>query len=131
MGYRRNAATQRRAFALPSLRIRAAVAAHPFTVAGRGRFDTEVMSLLGLRAFTKSGAEGVFCAALPESGLGLAVKADDGARRAAQVMIAALIRRFGGFDDETAARLAYFVSPRLLNWNGVEVGLLRPAGPLA
>ena len=112
-------------------RIRAAVAAHPFTVAGRGRFDTEVMSLLGPRAFTKSGAEGVFCAALPESGLGLAVKADDGAGRAAQVMIAALIRRFGGFDDETAARLAYFVSPRLLNWNGVEVGLLRPAGPLA
>src|SRR6185437_9876498 len=43
-------------------RIRAAVAAHPMTVAGRGRFDTEVMSLLGPRVFTKSGAEGVFCA---------------------------------------------------------------------
>ena len=28
-------------------RIRAAVAAHPLTVAGRGRFDTEIMSLLG------------------------------------------------------------------------------------
>ena len=82
-------------------RIRAAVAAHPVTVAGRGRFDTEVMSLLGARVFTKSGAEGVFCAALPEAGLGLAVKADDGAGRAAQVMIAALIRRFGGFDEET------------------------------
>jgi L-asparaginase II len=112
-------------------RIRAAVAAYPLTVAGRGRFDTEVMSLLRARAFTKSGAEGVFCAALPEAGLGLAVKADDGAGRAAQVMIAALIRRFGGFDEETNARLARFVSPRLKNWNGAEVGLLRPAGPLA
>lgn len=112
-------------------RIRASVAAHPVTVAGRGRFDTEVMRLLGARAFTKAGAEGVFCAALPEAGLGLAVKADDGAGRAAQVMIAALIRRFGGFDDETAARLERFVSPRLLNWNGAEVGRLRPAGPLA
>jgi L-asparaginase II len=112
-------------------RIRAAVAAHPLSVAGRGRFDTEVMSLLGPRAFTKSGAEGVFCAALPEAGLGLAVKADDGAGRAAQVMIAALIRRFGGFDEETGACLMRFVSPRLLNWNGAEVGLLRPAGPLA
>jgi L-asparaginase II len=101
------------------------------TVAGRGRFDTEVMSALGARVFTKSGAEGVFCAGLPESGLGLAVKADDGAGRAAQVMIAALIRRFGGLDDETAARLARFVSPRLSNWNGAEIGLLRPAGPLA
>src|SRR5579863_9518595 len=91
-------------------RIRAAVAAHPVTVAGNGRFDTDVMSLLGARAFTKSGAEGVFCAALPEAGLGLAVKADDGAGRAGQVMIAALIRRFGGFGDETAALLAPFVS---------------------
>ena len=112
-------------------RIRAAVAAHPLTVAGRGRFDTEVMSLLGARVFTKSGAEGVFCAALPRSGFGLAVKADDGSGRAAQVMIAALIHRFGGFDEETSARLMRFVSPRLLNWNGAEVGLLRPAGPLA
>ncbi len=112
-------------------RIRASVAAHPLTVAGRGRFDTELMTLLGPRAFTKSGAEGVFCAALPEAGLGLAVKADDGAGRAAQVMIAALIRRFGGFDERTVARLARFVSPRLLNWNGAEVGLLRPVGPLA
>jgi L-asparaginase II len=111
--------------------IRACVAAHPVTVAGRGRFDTEVMSLLGPRVFTKSGAEGVFCAALPEAGLGLAVKADDGAGRAAQVMIAALTHRFGGLDDQTEARFLRFVSPRLLNWNGAEVGVLRPAGPLA
>ena len=58
--------------------VRAAVAAHPFMVAGAGRFDTEVMKLLGARAFTKTGAEGVFCAALPALGLGVAVKADDG-----------------------------------------------------
>src|SRR6202044_881945 len=33
-------------------RIRSAVAAHPMTVAGKGRFDTDVMSLLGAGAFT-------------------------------------------------------------------------------
>ncbi len=112
-------------------RIRSAVAAHPLTVAGKGRFDTEVMSLVGAGVFTKTGAEGVLCAALPEAGLGLAVKADDGAGRAAQVMMAVLIRRFGGFNDEIKARLEPFVSPRLLNWNGAEVGRLHPAGPLA
>jgi len=68
---------------------------------------------------------------LPEAGLGIAVKADDGAGRAAQVMIAALIQRFGGFDEETSARLMRFISPRLFNWNGAGVGGLRPAGPLA
>jgi hypothetical protein len=46
-------------------------------------------------------------------------------------MIAALIRRFGGLDEETDARFAHFVSPRLSNWNGTRVGLLRPACPLA
>ena len=80
-------------------RIRAAVAANPAMVGGLGRFDTEVMTILGAGAFTKSGAEGVFCAALPELGLGLAVKADDGAGRAAQAVIAALLDRFGGFDE--------------------------------
>jgi L-asparaginase II len=112
-------------------RIRSAVAAHPTTVAGAGRFDTQLMSFLGARAFTKAGAEGVFCAALPEAGLGLAVKVDDGGARAAQVAIAALILRLGGFEESINANLAPFVSPKIVNWNGVETGVLRPAGPLA
>jgi len=112
-------------------RIRAAVAAHPSLIAGPGRFDTEVMQILGPSAFTKTGAEGAYCAALPELGLGLAIKADDGGGRAAQAMIAALLRRFGGFDDRRNARLAPFAAPRPTNWSGIEVGALRPAGPLA
>ncbi len=112
-------------------RIRAAVVAHPAIVAGAGRFDTGVMTILGARAFTKTGAEGVFCAALPDLGLGIAIKADDGGARAAQVTIAALLRRFGEFDDALEARLAPYITPSLVNWNGVEVGALRPAGALA
>ena len=112
-------------------RIRAAVAKHPSTVAGAGRFDTEIMMVTGPAAFTKAGAEGVHCAALPEAGLGLAVKADDGASRAAHLMIAALIHRFAGLDEVKRARLAPFVSRPLVNWNGVAVGTSRPAGPLS
>ena len=112
-------------------RLCAAVAAHPAVVAGAGRFDTEVMTILGAHVFTKSGAEGAYCAALPDLGLGIAVKADDGAGRAAQAMIAALIRRFGGLEEALSGRLAPFAAPRLVNWSGVEVGALRPAGPLA
>ena len=106
-------------------RIRAAVAANPWAVAGEGRFDTDVMTLLRARVFVKTGAEGVYCAALPELGLGLAVKAEDGGRRAGEIMIAALLARFGGFSDA----LAPFVTPTLANWRGVTVGALRPAGP--
>ncbi|HXT07799.1 MAG TPA: asparaginase [Roseiarcus sp.] len=108
-------------------RLLAAISAHPFLVAGTGRFDTRAMHLLGGAAITKTGAEGVFCAALPQLGLGLAVKADDGAGRAAEVMIAALISRF----IETPEGFAALTRPKLANWRGAEVGEIRPAGLLA
>ncbi len=112
-------------------RIFAAVAANPAMVAGDGRFDTEVMRLFGPRVFVKTGAEGVYCAALPELGLGLAVKVDDGATRAAQVMIAALIGRLANMGADEQQRFAPFAAPVLRNWNGIEVGALQAAGPLA
>jgi L-asparaginase II len=112
-------------------RLRAAVAAYPEMVAGDGRFDTELMRLFGAGAFIKTGAEGVYCAALPELGLGLAIKLDDGATRAAQLVIAALIDRFLPMDEARRSALARFVAPTLRNWNGVTVGALRRAGPLA
>jgi L-asparaginase II len=112
-------------------RLRAAVAANPFMVAGTGRFDTRAMTLLGARVFSKTGAEGVHCAALPERGLGIAVKCADGAGRASEVMLAALVARLLPMADDQAAAFALFVAPVLRNWNGIVVGGLRPAGPLA
>ena len=104
-------------------RLRAACAEHPWHVAGTGRFCTLVMRAFGARVFIKTGAEGVYCAALPEQGLGIAVKCDDGAGRAAEVMVAAAIARHLA-SDEDRAKLARFVRPTLRNWNGVEVGSL-------
>ncbi len=112
-------------------RLFAAIAAHPLYVAGADRFDTEAMTLLAGRAITKTGAEGVFCAALPDLGLGLAVKADDGATRAAEMMIAALIARFLPMDEVTRAAFARFLRRPLYNWRGAAVGEMRMAGPLA
>ncbi|HEY9548485.1 MAG TPA: asparaginase, partial [Kiloniellaceae bacterium] len=76
-------------------RLRQAVAAHPFMVAGSRRFDTRVMEVTGEKALIKTGAEGVYCAAFPELGLGVALKVDDGAGRAAEVLMARLLTRFG------------------------------------
>ena len=112
-------------------RLRAAVAAYPFMVAGTGRFDTDLMGALGTRAFVKTGAEGVHCGALPDLGLGFAIKCDDGAGRAAQVITAALVRHFlRPRDDPTASTLDRLARPELRNWNGILVGGLRPAGAL-
>jgi len=112
-------------------RIRAACAANPYLVAGTGRFCTRVMAHFGGRVLVKGGAEGVLCGALPEAGLGIAVKCDDGAARAAEVVMAALISRLLALDDADRGALAPLVQPGLRNWNGVEVGVMRPSDLLA
>src|SRR5215469_12245248 len=75
-------------------RLRQACAKAPWFVAGTGRLCTDIMQLFGARVFVKTGAEGVYCAALPQQGLGIALKCDDGASRAAQAIMAAVITRF-------------------------------------
>ncbi len=84
------------------------------------------MQRLGARVFVKTGAEGVYCAALPEQGLGIAIKCDDGAGRAAEVVMAATLARLLPHDTDRAA-LDRFVRPTLRNWNGISVGSIRPA----
>lgn len=110
-------------------RLRAACAEKPWHVAGTGRFCTEMMRAFGARVFVKTGAEGVYCAALPELGFGIAVKCDDGAGRAAEVMMAATLARFLNADADRAL-LAPYVQPTLRNWNGIAVGELRPTEAL-
>ena len=76
-------------------------------VAGSGRFDTRVMAHFGERVCCKVGAEGVFCAALPEAGLGIALKMDDGNNaRAAEVALARLLQHWAARDAADHAVLA-------------------------
>jgi L-asparaginase II len=110
-------------------RLRAACAEHPWHVAGTGRFCTEIMRLFGERAFVKTGAEGVYCAALPKQGFGIAVKCDDGAGRAAEVMLTAMLLRFLPSSMDTLA-LEQYLRPPLRNWNGIVIGSLRPTEAL-
>ena len=112
-------------------RLRQAVAHAPMLVAGTGRFDTRVMQQLGARVFCKVGAEGVYCAALPEAGLGVAIKMDDGNNaRACEVVMAALIARLLELDDADASFMHGLSDLALRNWNGIEVGRLRAAAAL-
>lgn len=109
-------------------RLRQAVARAPMMVAGSGRFDTRVMERLGERVFCKVGAEGVYCAALPERGLGVALKMDDGnTARAAEVVMAAVIEALVKLDDAEAGFMRGFSDLTMHNWNGIAVGGLRAA----
>ena len=119
------------AHAQAARRLRQAVARAPQMVAGTGRFDSRVMGQLGERVFCKVGAEGVYCAALPEVGLGVALKMDDGnTARAAEVVMAAVLQARLPLQGEDAALLRSLARVELRNWNGTEVGTLQAAETL-
>ena len=107
-------------------RLRAACTKEPYLVAGSGRFCTRLMELLGERAFAKTGAEGVFCGALPSLGFGIAIKCDDGGARAAEVIMASVIARLLPLDADAELALARLLRPPIRNWNGMVVGELGP-----
>lgn len=111
-------------------RLRAAVAAVPFMVGGTDRFDTVVMQALGERLFCKVGAEGVYCAALPELGLGLAIKIDDGQVRGAEAAMASVAEALLTLDSSQAQLLAGYSRMTLTNWRGIDVGSVRASALL-
>lgn len=112
-------------------RLRGAIARAPFMLAGTGRFDTCVIERLGERVCLKVGAEGVYCAALPELGLGVAIKMDDGNNaRAAEVALAAAIEALLPLEGDDTAFMRGLSEPVLKNWSGTEVGQLSPTETL-
>ena len=78
------------------------------------------------RAFVKTGAEGVFCGCVPHAGLGIALKCDDGATRASEVMMAAILAELTVFSTEERVALAGFARGDVDNRRGTIVGEVRP-----
>ncbi|OCW58441.1 asparaginase [Hoeflea olei] len=111
-------------------RLMSACMAEPYYVAGTGRACTALMSMAPGRIFAKTGAEGVFCATVPEKGLGIALKCEDGSTRGAEAMIGAVFAKLFEADEELSSRLADWSTKTMKNWNGIEVGQIRPVGEL-
>jgi L-asparaginase II len=100
----------------------------PGLVAGEGRFDTVAMRKLAPAVFCKGGAEGVHCAALPELGLGIALKIDDGAKRGAEAVMAHL---FAALVPGANTALGDFLDGELRNWKGQRAGGIQASAILA
>ncbi|MEI2384552.1 asparaginase [Breoghania sp. JC706] len=102
-----------------------ACTSNPYMVAGKGRFCTDVMTAFGDRVFVKTGAEGVFCGAIPELGLGIALKCDDGGTRGAEAMMAGVIRTLLDVDEDQSEVLARFDNSPVTTRRGVVAGHVR------
>lgn len=108
-----------------SKRLIEACMAEPFYVAGTKRACTRLMKTAPGRIFAKTGAEGVFCAAIPEKGIAIALKCEDGTTRAAEAMVAATLSRFFRDEPELHAALMAQANHSMHNWNGIHVGDVR------
>lgn len=110
-------------------RLRSAMMAHPELVAGEGRACTNLMRAMGGKVAVKTGAEAFFVAIIPEKKLGVALKIADGATRAAECAIAAILVKLGVLDAEHPETMKYLNAP-IRNWVGTQTGTLRAAPPL-
>ncbi|MBI3143165.1 MAG: asparaginase [Bacteroidetes bacterium] len=93
---------------------------HPHYVAGTGRYCTEVCEGSNGEVLGKTGADGVYCMAIPRLGLGIAIKVDDGAMGPQYLVAQALVDELGL--APLAVLEQYRVRP-ILNWNKHQTGV--------
>ena len=86
-------------------RVVRAMTYHPRMVAGDGAFDTELMRLTQGELVSKSGAEGIQCIGRVGEGMGLAIKAIDGAKRAKYAVAIQLLKQMGWITPGVAETL--------------------------
>ncbi|MDE0591399.1 asparaginase [Halocynthiibacter sp. C4] len=110
-------------------RLVEAMVTHPELVAGTTRACTELMQAMGGRVAIKTGADGVFTAILPEQKLGVALKVTDGATRASECAIAAILVKLGVLDANHPATLRRMNAP-MVNRRGIKAASIKPGSAL-
>jgi len=72
----------------------------------------------------KIGAEGCYAASIPERGLGIVMKLDDGNMQAVNVALGAVLTVLNEMDSATQEELQEYICPTLTNSRGEDVGRL-------
>ena len=103
-------------------RIRMAMMHYPYLIAGAGRTCTQLMQALPERIVAKSGADAVYCFALPEKGWGVALKIADGGSRAVGPVVYRLLQQLNHFSDADLASLTAMESTIIKNHRQDVVG---------
>ncbi|MDH7568287.1 MAG: asparaginase, partial [Armatimonadota bacterium] len=106
-------------------RISRAMMEHPHLIAGTGRFDTILMRELAGVLFCKGGAEGFFCVGVPGRGIGIALKALDGAGRATAPAAMHLLGVLAVLPEPLPPALDPFARPVVTNAAGIAAGEMR------
>ncbi len=106
-------------------RAQDAMAAHPFLVAGTGRFDTALLEVAGTQVTAKIGGAAVWAAVERPGGPGVAIKLESGGGEAIPVVAIALLQQLGVLAPDLPMQLRPFATLTLRNWAGRDVGEIR------
>jgi L-asparaginase II len=125
LGFARLAAASRRGERAAALVVQA-MASHPAMVAGEGRICSDLMAQTEGRIIAKVGAEGLYCVAVPGAELAIALKVEDGSRRALAPAILAILRQLDLISEDDLGALYAYAYPDVYNTCGEVVGQMRP-----
>ena len=100
------------------------MARHPEMVAGTGRLCTDLIRATGGRVIGKLGADGVYCVAVRDHGVGIAMKVEDGNLRAIPPVVITLLDEMGYLTGEEARVLEPHRRPPVVNNRGEVVGFI-------
>jgi len=103
-----------------------AMTAHPEMVSGEGRNDLAYMQAGRGDWVTKVGAEGVQGIGIRSSGIGIAVKVADGAKRGLHPAVVEVLDQLGLLDAEQRRQLSVWREPTLRNYRGIATGAVQP-----
>jgi L-asparaginase II len=108
-------------------RIQQAIIREPLYAAGHGTVVSELIQATNGAVLAKTGAEGVLTAALPEQGLGIALKISDGSARARSAALLEILDHLGVLTDSEKQQLQAHTAPQIENSLGLVVGEIRAA----
>lgn len=107
-------------------RVTSAMMAEPEMVGGTNRFCTDFMKIEEGRMFGKAGAEGVYCIGDTETGIGIAIKIEDGNGRATSPVAVEVLKQLNLLNEKQSKLLEEYHYPKLLNARKEVIGELRP-----
>ena len=109
-------------------RLFQAMLKHPDLVGGTGRLDTILMGAAKEKILSKTGAEGVYACVIPDKDTVIVLKAEDGAARASQAALYALLEKYRLAEIAVLDAIRPLALPPQKNWRGTETGMIKVTG---
>ncbi|MBM7572584.1 asparaginase [Aquibacillus albus] len=108
-------------------KIREAMTKYPEMVAGTDRYDTDLMRVFNGRLVAKVGAEGVHCIGDKDTGIGIALKVEDGNERATNVASMEVLHQLGIGTENAFSQLSEYHHAPVRNARKEKIGEMIPS----